>query len=127
MMNAVTWFEIPAEDFERAVKFYETLLQISMRCEVINGEPNAFFPFDEAEKAVGGVVTKVPHAKPGSQGSIVYLNAHSVPIFDQALAQVEQLGGSVVIPKTDLGPIGYVAVITDCEGNRVGLSTSKPE
>ncbi len=125
MMNAVTWFEIPSEDFERAVKFYETLLQISMRREIHEAEQCAFFPFNEAEKAAGGVVTKVAHAKPGGLGSIVYLSVRNVAIFDQALAQVEQLGGNVVVPKTDLGPIGYVAVITDCEGNRVGLSTDK--
>mgnify|MGYP000491076429 CR=1 FL=1 len=30
-------------------------------------------------------------------------------------------GGTVVTPKTSLGPIGFIAVLDDTEGNRVGL------
>ncbi|HEX3049244.1 MAG TPA: VOC family protein [Aggregatilineaceae bacterium] len=125
-MNPITWFEIPVQDFERAVKFYEALLQVSLRREDFGGMMNGIFPYEEM-KDTGGAVTQVPYAKPGSDGPIVYLNAYSVTILDQALAQVEQLGGSVVMPKTDLGPIGYIALVTDTEGNRVGLHTVKPE
>jgi len=125
-MNAVTWFEIPAQDFDRAVKFYEALLQVSLRRELFDGAMNGIFPY-EADKEIGGAVAQIPYAKPGGEGAIVYLNARSVTILDQALAQAEQLGGSVVMPNTDLGPIGYVALVTDTEGNRVGLHAVKSE
>jgi predicted enzyme related to lactoylglutathione lyase len=119
-MNAVNWFEIPAQDFERAATFYERLLQVSLRREMFDGTMNAIFPYAN-ESSVGGAVAHLPYAKPGSDGAVVYLNARTLDVFDQALAQVEQLGGHIVMPKTDLGPIGYIALFTDTEGNRVGL------
>ena len=29
--NAVTWFEIPTTDFERATNFYESVLDVKLR------------------------------------------------------------------------------------------------
>ena len=30
MKNAINWFEIPVSDFERSVKFYNSILQAEM-------------------------------------------------------------------------------------------------
>lgn len=118
-MNALNWFEIPATDFDRAVSFYETLLQIQLRREIFGGTmPNAIFPY---ESGIGGAVAQVPYAQPGADGAIIYLNARNMAVFDTALAQVEALGGEIVLPKTALGATGHIALIRDPEGNRVGL------
>lgn len=118
-MNAVTWFEIPAADFDRAVNFYEALLDIKLHREIFGGtQPNGIFP---SQDGVSGAVAHVPYAKPGADGAVVYLNVSSAAAFDRALAQVESLGGQVVHPKTDIGPMGHFALIRDTEGNRVGL------
>jgi uncharacterized protein len=119
-MNALNWFEIPAQDFDRAVNFYEKLLQISLQREVFGGMPNAIFPYKDT--GVGGAVAQVPYAKAGSDGAIVYLNTPTMQIFDAALAQVEALGGTILMPKTHIGDPGYIALIRDTEGNRVGLN-----
>lgn len=120
-MNAVTWFEIPATNFDRAVAFYEGLLQVTLRREVFAGTmPNGIFPHDEPT-GVGGAVAQVPYAKPGADGTLVYLNARSTAVLDAALANVERLGGQIIMPKTSLGSIGYMALIVDTEGNRIGL------
>jgi predicted enzyme related to lactoylglutathione lyase len=118
-MNALTWFEIPAQDFERAVNFYEKLLQISLNRQDFGGMPNAMFPYKDG---VGGAIAQVPYAKSGSDGTIVYLNVPSLELLDSALAQVEALGGAVVMPKTFIGDPGHMALIRDTEGNRVGLN-----
>ncbi len=119
IMNAVTWFEIPATDFDRAVRFYEGLLGITLERMLFGGtEPNGIFP---SENGVGGAVAFVPYAKPSDEGAVIYLNARTSEVLDRALAQVEGLGGAVVMPKTDIGPMGKFALIRDTEGNRVGL------
>lgn len=119
-MNAINWFEIPATDFDRAVKFYETALGISMHREPFEGDPNAFFPYTQGQ-GVGGVVVKADYAKPSADGAVIYLNTGTREQLDAALARVEAAGGSVVKPATDLGEIGFSAFIRDTEGNRVGL------
>ncbi len=119
-MNALNWFEIPATNFDRAVQFYEQLLQISMRREMFGGTmPNAIFEHEDGK--VGGAVAQVPYGKAGGDGPIVYLNARAQQTLDEALQRVEGLGGKLVMPKTSLGPMGFIALIVDTEGNRVGL------
>jgi uncharacterized protein len=118
-MNALNWFEIPTYDFDRAVTFYEQLLQTTLQREMFAGTmPNAIFPY---QNGVGGAVAQVPYAKPGSDGTVIYLNARSMEVFDAALANVVRLGGSVIMPKTDVGSTGHIALIRDTEGNRIGL------
>jgi uncharacterized protein len=118
-MNAVSWFEIPSTDFDRAVKFYESLLGVTMHRELINGtDPNGFFP---AQDGVGGAVAKVPYAKPGADGPLIYLYVATVEALNQAVGKVESLGGAVLMPTTSIGPFGFMAIIHDTEGNRVGL------
>ena len=41
--RAISWFEIPAIDFERAVRFYEAALDQPMHREVFGGVPTAVF------------------------------------------------------------------------------------
>lgn len=120
-MNALNWFEIPAQDFDRAVTFYEKLLQISMKRIVFGGDqPNGIFPYEEG-LTVGGSVVLAPYAKPSADGAVIYLNARDEATLDHALAQVEALGGKIIMPKTDIGEVGSMALLLDSEGNRVGL------
>lgn len=117
-MNAITWFEIPTTDFDRAVKFYENLLQIQLNRMVFDGTPNGIFPYSDG---VGGAVVDAPYAKPSQDGAVIYLNAQNMTILDEALNRAEALGARVIMPKTDLGDVGYMALLIDTEGNRVGL------
>jgi predicted enzyme related to lactoylglutathione lyase len=39
----------------------------------------------------------------------------------ETLARVPAAGGTVVLPKTEIGPHGFIAHILDTEGNRIGL------
>jgi predicted enzyme related to lactoylglutathione lyase len=119
-MNAINWFEIPATDFDRAVKFYESALGISMHRETFAGDPNGFFPYTQGE-GVGGSVVKAEYARPNADGAVVYLNAGTREQLEAALARVEAAGGAVLQPASDLEGIGTIAFIRDTEGNRVGL------
>lgn len=121
-MHALNWFEIPCTDFDRAVNFYEQLLQITLRREMFGGSmPNAVFPYNGETGGVGGAVAKTPYAKPGLAGTILYLAVSSMEIFDEALNRAEALGGKVLLTKTSLGPQGHIALVQDTEGNHLGL------
>lgn len=116
--HIVSWFEIPSVDFERAIRFYETAFNTSLRREDFGGTPMGIFQY--AEPATGGCVTSSPQVKPSTDGVLVYLNAQ--PTVDAVLARVEKAGGKVDGPVIELpNGIGYIGFITDTEGNRIGL------
>ena len=51
--NAITWFSIPTADFDRAVKFYSTILGEAVQVHEFMGRKLGFFPMD-GESSVGG-------------------------------------------------------------------------
>ncbi|WP_341842690.1 VOC family protein [Chitinophaga caseinilytica] len=122
--NVITWFEIPVSDTPRAKKFYETILDIEMRTvQAGDNEELTFFPSDPnvvqaTSGRVTGVLTKSPQAKPGETGTLIYLNAY--PEIQSVLNRVVPAGGTIVTPR-HLIKAGYIAVIRDTEGNRIGL------
>ena len=120
--NVAVWFEIPAADFERAVNFYQTVLQIKLREEMMGPLRMAVFP--HAGEAVSGAIVQGGDFRPGATGSVVYLNAGDD--LARPLARVAATGGKTVVPKTLITEeIGYFAHILDSEGNRVGLHSLK--
>lgn len=123
MHHAINWFEIPSEDFTRAVQFYNTILDTTLRQETFFGVPNAIFPTGEAN--VGGAVIHQAERQPGNRGSLIYLNVTGQ--FDAVLSRVNAAGGQVVTPKIDLGPVGTMATILDSEGNHIGLHSPNNE
>jgi uncharacterized protein len=116
--DALTWFEIPAADVERATRFYETILGRSLKAETMGTSALSVFPYEQP--GVGGCVIAGNGHVPSSSGTVIYLNA--APKLDDALSRVEKAGGRVVLPKTALpGDMGFFAHVIDTEGNRVGL------
>ena len=119
MANAVSWFEIPAADFQRAIRFYNTILGIEL--VGVDAEAIKMAPFP-AEGGVGGALVYHENYIPSFNGTTVYLTVAGD--IAQTLAKIEELGGQVIISKTALHTGGYFAQFTDLEGNRVGLMSS---
>lgn len=120
--NAVVWFEIPAVDYERAIRFYETVLGVSLKQEQMPGHPRmAMFPYDCEGGGVGGcIMDAAPHHQPSTGGITVYL--HAGDDLSEPLSRVEAAGGKVTCPKTLIcEEIGYFAQFIDSEGNRMAL------
>ena len=122
-VHALNWFEVPVRDLNRASAFYETLLATALRRETIGASELAVFVSDE--HGVGGcLMTGDAAPAPSTSGTLVYLNAG--PSLDAVLARVEAAGGRISTPKVQLpGDMGCFALITDTEGNRVGLHALK--
>ena len=121
--NILTWFEIPVTDIDRAKKFYETILDIKMVKRTDGEDEAVFFPFDPnviqaTSGRVTGILSKSERNKPSSNGTVIYINAS--PDIQTVLDKVEQVGGKVIMPRTHI-PAGFIAIIIDSEGNKVGL------
>lgn len=122
MANAINWFEIPAKNFERAKKFYETVLDITMVLP-FEGMKYAMFPADMQNGEIGGGLVEEQGYEPSLNGALVYLNGGddlSVP-----LSKVEAAGGTIFMAKKSIGPNGFMAMFTDTEGNRVAFHSMK--
>lgn len=83
----------------------------------MNGTQLGFFPY--ANGGVGGCIACGEGYKPTTEGSLVYLNGGadlSIP-----LARVTEAGGEILMPKTNIGENGFIAMFKDSEGNRVAF------
>jgi predicted enzyme related to lactoylglutathione lyase len=118
--NAINFFEIPSIDFDRAVAFYTAILGVELYREVFMGIPSAMFPV--SEDGAGGAIIH-SEAKPSADGPIIYLNANGK--LAEMVARVEPAGGTVLRPLTSIGDPGYIAIIRDTEGNRIGLHSER--
>lgn len=116
-MNAINWFEIPAADFPRARRFYETILALKLKPdESFPGMRLAVFPGE----GVAGCLIEFAEARPHPDGVRIYLNGGDD--LGPILERVATAGGTVVMPKTFLREdIGHIGLFRDTEGNIVGL------
>jgi len=122
MNNAISWFEIAATDLNRAQKFYETIFGIAMIPMDLPNIKMRMFPLEDMMTQVGGAVVESGgfHKASATDGPLIYLNAN--PDVQNVLDKVVGAGGNIMVPKTEISPeFGYMAVINDTEGNRIGL------
>lgn len=122
MKNLVSIVEIPATDFPRAVKFYEAILGINIEEMEMGDATLGVLPNDEG--TVNVVLAKGNDYKPTMDGAVLYLNAGNdlQPMLDR----VKQNGGQILVPKTEISPeMGYFALFTDTEGNKLGLHAAR--
>ena len=119
-MATVVHFEIPAEDTDRAKKFYEALFGWKMdKMKPTGGACGDYWYFttkDESgkESICGGIMKKQCE----SHGPTNYIG---VPSVDDAVKKVEELGGKKVFEKTAVPGHGYFICCLDTEGNSFAL------
>lgn len=122
MNHAISWFEIPSTDLDRATRFYETIFQLELIPLDVAQIRMRMFPIDDPATGIGGAVVYAEgfYSPSNTQGTLIYLNAN--PDVQTILDRVEAAGGTVVVPKTEISPdYGYMGIFIDTEGNRIGL------
>lgn len=123
-MRKVGFFDIYVDDMNRAQTFYETVLNTELSPM---GDPNdatvqmRSFGDDFASHGAGGALVKLDFAKPGPGGSMVYFSCDDCAVEE---ARVTAAGGSIVQPKHPIGEHGFVSVVSDTEGNMIGLHSA---
>lgn len=109
--------EIPADDPERAKRFYSELF--GWQFQEVAEFPD-YHMFQTAERR-GGAIGK----RGETAGNVLRLYI-TVPSIDDAIAKAEQNGGSVVVPRTEVPGQGDYAAVKDPEGNEIGLWQDPP-
>lgn len=118
----VGWFEIPVQNMERAIDFYEKVLDLKLDRNQMGPLDMAWFPYAPEGQGSGGSLVHFPDAyKPSSNGVLVYLSAPTGDLANELL-KVESAGGKVLQEKTKISEEhGFMALLIDSEGNRVAL------
>jgi uncharacterized protein len=123
-MRKVGWFDIYVEDMGRAQAFYETVLDTKLSPMGDPNDPTAqmrAFGDDYTTHGAGGALVKLAYAQPGPGGSMVYFSCENCAVEE---ARVSAAGGSIVRPKFSIGEHGSVSIVTDTEGNMIGLHSA---
>lgn len=114
----ITHIEFPADDPERAKRFYSAVA--GWEFGEMDGMPG-YFLFRSGE-ASGGAVGK--RGESTGQALRIYITVDSL---EDACAAAEANGGTVVEQPSDIGgDMGRFAVVRDTEGSEVGLWQSAP-
>jgi predicted enzyme related to lactoylglutathione lyase len=124
-VSAITWFEISVSDIQRAVDFYNKVLEVEIAIMDLTEEQGSLLGMIPDRGGTGGALVQNSQYSyvPSEEGSLVYL--HIEGELDAALERATVAGGEVLLPKTSLGEEGFTAWIRDTEGNRIGLHAQK--
>lgn len=108
----ICYLEIPANRAEDSADFYSNIFGWKVR---ERGDGN--LAFDDTG-SVSGTWVKESDRTPDEQ-TRVYIMVDSI---EDALQQIEQAGGKILTPRTDIGPnMGAFAAFADPVGNEFGL------
>ena len=119
MSNTITWVEIPVKNFARAKEFYEAVLKTKIEMVPTPRGKWGMFPYEIGEAHGGGAIVEGEVYEPSTKGSLVYLSGGDD--LNKPLSRVEKAGGKIIMPKTENGGFGFIALFTDTEGNKVGF------
>ena len=115
MPNAIVHFEIPADDLERARRFYEQ----AFGWKISDPWKMSYFLVETRRKGEDGINGGLMQRKEPGQPFMNYINVVSI---ETSLQKVEAAGGSIALPKTEIGPgMGWIAAFKDTEGNLLGF------
>ena len=121
-LNPICWFDIHVSNLERAKNFYQTVFDIELVNLPIEWGKQATFPFEnEGANATGALVEKEDYVV-NTNNTVVYFASEDC--FTEE-ARVEKAGGKVIRPKMSIGEFGYISILSDTDGNTIGLHSRK--
>ena len=116
--NVIAWFEIPVSDIGRAQRLYESMLDKKLPISDFGGCPHALLSNGDPS-CVSGALVQDPKRKPSREGTTLYLVATDG--VARCLSRAVEAGFKVTLPRTSIGPHGFIALVEDFDGNVVGL------
>jgi uncharacterized protein len=118
MNNPVGWFEIYVSDMPRAKAFYEGVFGGALTRLDSPALEMWAFGMDEAASGAAGALVRMEGFRPAGNGVIVYFKCADCAV---EAAKARQCGGRIDKDKFSIGPYGHIALVTDTEGNMIGL------
>ena len=112
-MSRVVHFEIPADNPERAVKFYENVFE---------------WKIEKWDQFDYWLVTTGEDSEPGINGAILpkdfssmVRDVISVASYDEFTEKIEKSGGKILSKKMTVPELGITGMFQDTEGNILGI------
>lgn len=115
MPQPVVHFEIPADHPDRLSRFYEDLF--GWRVEKWPG-PMDYWLLYTREKGTAAIDGGMYRRELPDQRPVNYVLVPSAAEFAE---KAQRLGGRVILPRTQVPGVGYLAILADPEGNNIGL------
>ena len=120
--NPVGWFEIYVNDMQRAKAFYSAVFDTQFERLQGPGQPPGMemqaFPMQPNAMGITGALVKMPGLDAGGHNVIVYFICADCAV---EAAKAAKAGGKRVKEKMSIGQYGHIALVTDTEGNMIGL------
>ena len=115
--NSICHFEWVVADIEKAKRFYGGLFGWAF--EAMDDNYTLFTP----KEGLGGAFEKSDKVEPGNS-PIIYIEVDEIEDYYE---KTKELGGDVKIRKSEIPNHGWYAVLTDPDGNNVGLYQALPK
>lgn len=123
--NPVGWFEIYVKDIDRARAFYEGVLEVKLTAlESPDSEMGTMWAFPMERDAMGasGALASMKGEQPSGNGTIVYFMCGDCAVEAK---RAPANGGKIMKDKFSIGQYGFIALVTDPDGNVIGLHSMK--
>ena len=124
--NPVGWFEIYVQDMHRAKAFYEAVFATTLEKLPTPDLEMWSFPMGEGDcgtvPGAPGALVHMPGCQSGGGGTLVYFSCEDCAT-EQARAAAN--GGHVFKEKFSIGQYGFISLVTDTEGNMIGLHSQQ--
>lgn len=114
-MDRVIYFDIAADDVERAIKFYEAVFGWKI---VKARGPLDYWLVSTGAKEDAGIDGGIAPREVAWQRITCFVDVGSLAA---TLAKVQTQSGTILQPKTVIPGEGYIAVVQDTEDNVIGI------
>jgi predicted enzyme related to lactoylglutathione lyase len=120
-MARVIYFELPVENMDRAISFYEYVFGWKItRHDRVQGPYYAVSTGDALSPGINGSF----YEKQEDWNMVT--NIIEVDDIDKVIDLIEHQGGEIFFPKTTIKGVGYLAYFRDPEGNAFGIMQDEP-
>ncbi len=119
MNNRVVHFEIPCNNPEKTIEFFKTVFGWSFQ-KFGTEEYWIAITGDDKLPGINGAIMKKRDPNQPITNSIDVVN------LDKAMEDIEKAGGKIVVPKTPIPTVGWLAYFTDPDGNIHGVYQNDP-
>ncbi|MGL6259722.1 VOC family protein [Vibrio sp. WXL103] len=123
--NPVGWFEIYVDEMDRAKAFYEAVLDVTLEKLESPAKMDIemwCFPSEMERYGAAGALAHMSGVKAGGNSTLVYFSCDDCAIEE---SRVATSGGQVQVPKMSIGDYGFISIVSDTEGNTIGLHSMK--
>jgi predicted enzyme related to lactoylglutathione lyase len=122
-MNGPSYFEIQADDTNRAIRFYKEIF--GWNFARVEGLPIEYWRI-ETTGTPGGLLKRPVPSPPPQSGTNAFVCSMEVSDFDATAQKMIGLGGKIALPKFAVPGVCWQGYFIDTEGNTFGLFQADP-